>query len=251
MSCTLAAMLPLPLIGGASSAGAESPTTRDIERVVIGTSVQGREMIAERFGTPGGPIILLVGLLHGDEGGASRVIAALRREFLTKGTTADVWVIRSANPDGARARTRGNSRGVDLNRNFPTADWVLTATGRNYSGRRAGSEPETQAIAAFIQERKPALSIWYHQVGPMVDFPGKGDRELLKRYSTVSGYPLIVAPCRGVCAGMATSFHAMTVPGATAFVVELPARVDSKQADINVRATTAVMRLLDLRLRSQ
>ena len=46
---------------------------------------------------------------------------------------------------------------MDLNRNFALSNWVDVKTGilspcfRNYKGPRAASEPETQAVSAYVQ----------------------------------------------------------------------------------------------------
>lgn len=239
---------PPHLISPILAEEATSPSA-EVERVVIGRSWGGREILAERFGTPGGNVVLLVGLLHGNERGASRVLTSLRSEFSTYGSSADVWIISNANPDGVIRRTRSNARGVDLNRNFPARDWSISAQGRHYSGRSAASEPETRAIANFIRERRPVLSIWFHQVGPMVDAQGRGDRRLIKRYAALTGYPFVPA-CAATCSGTATMFHRDTVRNATAFVVELPMRVTRQEAESNVYATRTVMQLLEARQRS-
>ena len=210
----------------------------------IGRSVAGLPILAERLGTPGGPVVLLVGVLHGDEKGSNPVLNRVRRDLSAKGSSADVWIIRTASPDGAKGSTRANSRGVDLNRNFPTSDWQRTPRGRNFSGFSAGSEPETRAIAGFISTYRPVLSVWFHQVGPMVDPHPLGDIRLMRRFAAVTGYPLVSAPCSGVCAGTATTFHAQTVPGATAFVVELPAKVTAAHVERNLRAVRAVLAML-------
>jgi len=236
-------LLLLVLLNAPQVARAEprpaSPTVLE-----IGRSVSGLPIVAERLGTSGGPVVLLVGQIHGDEKGSNPVLNRVRRDLLENGSTADVWIIRTASPDGAKGSTRANSRGVDLNRNFPTSDWQRTPRGRNFSGPSAGSEPETQAIAGFIREYRPVLSVWFHQVGPMVDPHPLGDIRIMRKFASVTGYPLVSAPCRGVCAGTATTFHAQTVPGATAFVVELPAKVSAPHVERNLLAVRAVLAML-------
>lgn len=221
-----------------------SAVANDGDVVEIGITVNDHPIIAERFGTPGGPVVLIVGLLHGNEKGSSRVINRIRKDLIESGSAADVWLIRDASPDGSRGGSRTNARGVDLNRNFPTSDWVRTSRGNTYSGRKAGSEPETRALANFIARHRPQLSIWFHQVGPVVDPHPLGDQSIMKEFAKVVGYPLRPAVCRGVCTGTATTFHAQTVEGSTAFVVELPAVVTAQHADRNVAALRAVITML-------
>jgi protein MpaA len=222
--------------------GAVPPTS-----VVLGKSVGGRPIVAERYGTPGGPVVLLVGLIHGDEKGSNRVLSGVVRDLSVTPVAAEVWVVRSANPDGAFRGSRSNGRGVDLNRNFPTSDWTRSPRGSHFSGVAGSSEPETAALVSFLRSRRPVLSVWFHQVGPMVDPHPLGDRRIMRRFAEVTGYPLVSAPCRGVCAGTATTFHAETVPGATAFVVELPAKVSGPHVVRNVAAVRAVVGMLSPR----
>lgn len=236
-------LLALLLLGAPQAVRAE-PHPSAPSLVEIGRSVSGLPIVAERFGTPGGPVVLLVGQVHGDEDGSRAVLDRVRRDLLENGSSADVWVLRVASPDGARDATRANARGVDLNRNFATSDWQRTPRGKNFSGPSAGSEPETRAVMGFIRTYRPVLSVWFHQVGPMVDPHPLGDVRFMRKFASVTGYPLVSAPCSGVCAGTATTFHAETVSGSTAFVVELPARVSAAHVERNRRAVRAVLAML-------
>lgn len=52
---------------------------------------------------------------------------------------------------------KSNANGVDINRNFALSNWsevktgILTPCYRNYKGPKAASEPETQAVSAFVE----------------------------------------------------------------------------------------------------
>ena len=132
------------------------------ERVVIGRSVEGRSIVARRLGDPDGErVALAVGVIHGDERAGLEVLAEIDPDEL-EGT--QLWTISSLNPDGSRARTRKNARGVDLNRNFPFR-WRSGAPKSSgyYPGPGPGSEPETRAAMRFIEDIRPDVTVWYHQ----------------------------------------------------------------------------------------
>src|SRR3954470_18128024 len=101
---------------------AAASTAPLVEKVVIGTSVQGRPIVATRRWRPGATrTLLVIGNVHGDEQAGLRVVHRLRTRSLP--AAVDLWLIRSANPDGTAADRRTNAHGVDLNRNFPRR-WV-------------------------------------------------------------------------------------------------------------------------------
>src|SRR5690242_7822609 len=110
--------------------------------MVIGHSVQGRELRVTRVGEEGAAVnVLVVGDLHGNEPAGEAIVARLRTASVD-GVT--FWLVRTGNPDGRAADTRQNARGVDLNRNFPWR-WRGGPRGTYYPGPKAGSEPETNA----------------------------------------------------------------------------------------------------------
>lgn len=232
---TLLVLVELP----SATAAAAPHTAAPIETRQIGRTVRDRPIIARRYGTPGGTPVLVVAAIHGSEPGGIAVARAIAAASAEAGY--DLWVIETANPDGLAARTRQNARGVDLNRNFPTSDWTRIARGRNYSGPRAGTEPETRALTAFIGEIRPRLSIWYHQVGPVVDIPPRADARIPKRYAARVGYEAKTVPCAGGCTGNVTTWTMERVAGSTAFVVELPRTVTKAECSRHAAAAVGVL----------
>lgn len=188
------------------------------ERVRLGRSVHGRRIDAVRLGDPSARrTVLVVGAVHGDEPAGRAVARRLQTGPLPRRT--DLWVVRDLNPDGSRARTRVNARGVDLNRNFPHR-WRRLPRGRFHSGPRPASEPETRAAQRLIRRIRPDLTIWLHQpYGIVVDVDAV-DPHVERRVSRVMRLPLRRL---GRYSGTAIGWQNSTFRDADALVVELGA----------------------------
>jgi protein MpaA len=134
----------------------------------IGESAGGIPILGWWPSTPR-PSRLMWAAIHGEE-----VVTLQAAHHLMRTVHADdacAVIVPALNPDGVLAGTRQNARGVDLNRNFPTATWATTPTPTFWStspnrvperrtqlsspGTGPGSEPETQAIMSLVQELEP------------------------------------------------------------------------------------------------
>lgn len=164
----------------------------------IGYSVRGRAINAYSFGF-GGKTILYTGAIHGNEQSARLLMNAWINELeanarsIPAGTR--IVVIPSVNPDGVAANTRTNANNVDLNRNFNTSDWkkdVETVEGKPFpggGGNTPGSEPETQALAAYTSALAPALTMSYHSTASYAIANTCGNSPALAdTYSKLTGY---------------------------------------------------------------
>jgi protein MpaA len=137
---------------------------------VLGRSVRGRPIRAWRIGNPQSRNrVLVVGCVHGDECEGIGVTQQLVN--LVRPVDLDLWVIQNLNPDGLAKRTRGNARGVDLNRDF------LAATQR-----------ETRIARKLILELKPDVTLWFHQPQATVRAWGPS-RSVARRYAGLAGVP--------------------------------------------------------------
>ncbi|MBS0261252.1 MAG: succinylglutamate desuccinylase/aspartoacylase family protein [Planctomycetes bacterium] len=104
--------------------------------------------------------VVILASLHGDETQSQALIDELSRclkaqpEYLKQNT---VLLIKTPNPDGTSDGSPYNSRGIDLNRNFPSDNWVALDNKRG--GPKAGSEIETKALVRLLGEFKPSLLV--------------------------------------------------------------------------------------------
>ncbi|QOI99902.1 MAG: succinylglutamate desuccinylase/aspartoacylase family protein [Phycisphaeraceae bacterium] len=149
----------------------------------IGTSVEGRPIEALTFGA-GRPLVLIVGSIHGNEPEGLPAVAALIERWTESPPPARSRVIPDLNPDATANRTRGNARGVDLNRNWPTANFRPSRT----HGPAPLSEPESLALARELARHPPDLVIVCHSIrsGPFVNFDGPAG-ELAARFAAAAG----------------------------------------------------------------
>ena len=245
-----------PTIASAATAEAPAPATAHAsakrlnpphgvrETLVIGTSVQGRDITAHRVGTPGGRVVFVVGVIHGDENKGALITALLRTMKAPPGI--DLWIIDSINPDGQAAGTRQNANGVDLNRNFER-NWGYIpndGTSGQYSGEGPADQPETRAVEDFYREMQPAISIVYHQDATNVGSGGVR-KEISAVYARLVGLAIGVTPCTKGCTGTLGAFANWAIPGGTSFIVELPPSSRVTQAMVTTHAN-AVMAVITL-----
>ena len=204
----------------------------------FGESVQGRALEVTHRGDPAAPVrLLVVGSVHGNETAGHAVIARLRR--LAPPSGVQLWLVRTANPDGVSRGTRQNARGVDLNRNFPFR-WAGggAAFDTYFPGRAPASEPETRALQRLIAEIEPDLTLYFHQHMRLVGLAHDADNTAVRAYARRVGLPPRRLP---YYRGTATSWQNHRAPGTTAFVVELPAgRLSRRAARRHARAVLAV-----------
>jgi murein peptide amidase A len=208
------------------------------ETEVIGRSVNGNPIQATQFGDPAAEhVVLVVGVIHGDERAGLRVIEEIRQDAAGI-AGSQLWLISTVNPDGLNRGSRKNSHAVDLNRNFPYR-WrggVPKSSGY-YPGTKPASEPETKVVMRFTKRIRPDVSVWYHQDWNAV-LACRGRPRTGARYAKLAGMRL---SCRGNdLRGTAVSWQQRTIPGAEAFVVELPGRVSAGQVARHADASIAL-----------
>lgn len=203
--------------------------------MIVGHSVENRPIVAHRVGDRAAAVrVLVVGDVHGNERAGERIVARLRHVRTPRGV--QLWLVRTANPDGAASATRQNARGVDLNRNFPYR-WRPGARGTYYPGRRPASEPETRALMRLVRRVRPSLAIYYHQHMRIVVRAPAADLRLQRAYARRTGLPIARVP--GLH-GTAVSWENHLVRHGSAFVVELgPGRANAAR---HARAVLALAR---------
>ena len=163
---------------------------------VYGTSLKGRALTAYYFGNDG-PLTLYVGAIHGNESSSSKMMRAFIDDLEADPKILEgrrIVIVPTINPDGLTANTRTNARGVNLNRNFPTSDWVSDI--KDTDGAHAGgggsaplSEPEAAALASLTTQLRPRMVLSYHAIGSLVaGDPGALSASYAAKYASMVGY---------------------------------------------------------------
>ncbi|MHC5002182.1 MAG: M14 family zinc carboxypeptidase [Planctomycetota bacterium] len=168
---TLAALLPgcATTETAPGSAAAPNGAARPYEGLA-GYSVEGRPIEYSRF-DGGGPTVLILATIHGDEPAGTPLLETLARRMTEQPSLYEgrrVILVPVANPDGHVHGLRHNVRRVDLNRNFPAASF----SARSGHGAGALSEPESRAVHGLIQRYRPDAIVSIHQPLSCVDYDG-------------------------------------------------------------------------------
>jgi len=167
---------------------------------VAGYSAQGRSIIAYYFGN-GATTYLFTGAIHGNELSSKytmdRFVADIEANPSRIPSGVRLVVVPSVNPDGVARASRNNANGVNLNRNFPTSNWVSdtatsSGTEAGAGGTSAGSETETQALMNLTNQLNPRLVVTHHSQGSLVNSNDVGVAVLAgQEYARLARYRLV------------------------------------------------------------
>jgi murein peptide amidase A len=167
------------------------PCEAGVEWRVGGTSVEGRPLMYSEFGNSEAKnTTLVLAMVHPDE--VTPLYLGLKMAQWLKNNQDTFGQIRVVvapfiNPDGfyRKPRTRTNARGVDVNRNFPTADWgplaqkmwkeKFASNPRRFPGEKPSSEPETVFQEELIRRIKPQKILSVHSPLNHMDYDGPSD----------------------------------------------------------------------------
>ena len=160
---------------------------------------------------------LILAGTHGDENASIVTLSCALRTL--KPELRRHHVVLAVNPDGCQLGLRANARGIDLNRNFPAANWKEGETVYRWNsaaeqrdvvlltGEKPGSEPETRALCQLIHQIHPAWVISFHD--PLVGYETPGS---FGSWCADIGLPCITAEFPAISADEATEkyLQAMT-----------------------------------------
>jgi protein MpaA len=207
-----------------SEGGSPSPeAVRDariapIATVPLGESTQGRPIRARILrGSIGGPVVLAVGAIHGDEPASGDVVRGVKGPP-PRGV---LITVPSLNPDGLAREIRTNARGVDLNRNFASGwDSSSVLGDPEHSGPRPFSEVESRLARSLVRRLRPDVTVWFHQQHepPLVRAWGRS-LEAARTYARLAKTPFEPLPWPP---GSAPNWQNQRFRHGSAFVVELP-----------------------------
>ena len=180
---------------------------------LFGISSQGLPIICHQYGKEG-PVILVLGGVHGDEPEGNWIALGLLKKWMENFPyKLRLTIVPCFNIEGSLSHERTNFNKVDLNRNLPSKNWTNKPKGsvsessesdnlsennpsvnlektRYNPGPYACSETENKALVKWINTNKPKLIISLHSWKPMINTNGDCHPEA-KIMAEATGYKLI------------------------------------------------------------
>ncbi len=189
------------------------------EVVEVGRSVRDRPIECRILGE-GADVTFILATIHGNESAGTALLGSLERHLADRPhllRTRRVVLMPVANPDGYAADTRHNIRGIDLNRNFPAANF----DGNRRHGERPLCEPESRAIQKVLEAYKPARIVSIHQPIGCIDYDGPA-HGLARAMANACDLPIKLVGSRP---GSLGSYAGLTL-GIPIITLELPRSAD-------------------------
>ncbi|HPF51525.1 MAG TPA: DUF2817 domain-containing protein [Draconibacterium sp.] len=155
-----------------------------------GASIENIQLIKKYSADSPARTILIIGVFHGEEPQGEYIISRYLKEKDFSAIKNHLYFIPCLNPWGKERGIRVNQNGVDLNRNYPTQNWIETKKDENYSGDEPASEKTTQQMIALLAEIKPDSILTLHAPLKCVNYDGPA-KELAEIISEKCGFPVI------------------------------------------------------------
>ena len=149
-----------------------APKVSSVE-TIVGHSVEGRSLVCRTIGD-GEYVVLMLASIHGNEAAGTPLLNFLAEHVIENAdllTGVTLVLLPVVNPDGVESGQRYNTRGVDLNRNFPAEN---RQNSTRY-GLNALSEPEALAIYQVINGTLPNHIVTLHEPLQCVDYDGPAE----------------------------------------------------------------------------
>jgi len=159
---------------------------------VLGRSVSHRQVYMLELGE-GDSTAIIFGGFHGSEISSVQLVHRFA-ELLYADTSLElnskVIIIPVLNPDGLVQARRRNENGIDINRNFPTKNWVASkGSKRSSHGVVPASEPETIIAIDLLERYQPDRIITVHAPLEVVNYDGPA-KSLAEKMATFNHYPV-------------------------------------------------------------
>ena len=168
---------------------------------IIGASGQGRPIALHELSLPTSrPArrLLVFGGIHGDEPSSAEAVEELAARARRRAAGAEtlsaagsklsnglaesdgrLWLLPALNPDGLDVGRKNSASDVDLNRNFPARSFAPSSDRSHAPGYDPGphplSEPETAALARFLDEERVDAVVAVHAPFACVNYDGPAE----------------------------------------------------------------------------